>query len=486
MAGMRLDYKKKLEIKSVFMSGVLLLASCAAPQQVVSLDKSPPRWTKTGQHIKYPDTFYLTATGEGEKMELADKTAMVRIGEQIQISIKSEFSLLKEESARRGEVVSREDVSLLIETSVDIKELEGISIVERYFDEKLNIHYSLAALDREKAAAALLKDINYSYGLAGKFYSTAENHRDNIEAAQAIHNYVRAIEEYKKGRPKEGILSVISNELVDKKIIDVPSLSDMEGRLIDVVSRCRLEVLSGDKQRGVFGKKLKEPLVVRAIINEGGKYYAIQGLPVKFSVIKGSATIQEEVTTDEDGMARSVVSRVNPSGIKNNLIDATLNFPEVSASLTGLSARFTYILPIKEDVRVAVDIVETNFGERLLPPVIGPMIVKALKESGFNVVTSYDRKKNEVDFVIKGEIGSSKKGELGKVIFAHSTGALRIFDSKTGNIVKEITVDPDTSKGGGVTEETAGLNALKSAASIAGKEVAASMEKIFNENYQGP
>lgn len=465
-----------------------LFLSCSTASQSIKATatlragSTLPAWASTGKDIRYPDELFITSVGEGASMEISDKMAIIRIAEQIRVSIKSELNISQKESERAGIVESSRDLSLKIETSVDIKNLEGVSIVNRHHDKRGRITYSFATLDREKASFSLKKEINDIVSLANEYFETAERHRSKAEIAKAIPNYIRAIEEQKKSRPKARLLNAITKGDSNSSIVKVVSLAQMEGQLIKVISNCRLEISGGNHQRGIFGEALKVPIAVSARYDEAGRDYPIKGLPLKATITKGSGTIQDEISTGSTGIARTIVSRVNPSGIKNNIIEVKLNYPKLSTAQSGPKVNFTYLLPVKEDIKVNVRIKETNLGVKTDSAIIKPLVIKHLRDSGFNVL---ERSTGGADFTVKGKLKTSKKGQMGEIIFAISSGSATILDNKTGLIASKIKINSEDSKGAGLSLEAAGLNSLENTGDTMGKNIALEMEKLFNNPSRG-
>ncbi len=465
-----------------------LLLSCQSPSQSIKAapslrgDSALPSWTSTGRDKRYPEELFLTAVGEGASMEISDKTAMIRIAEQIRMSIKSELNISQKESEKAGMVESSRAISLTIDTSVDIKNLEGISIINRHHDKRGRITYSFATLDREKASFSLKREINGIYALANEYFEAAERHRSKADIAKAIPNYIRAIEEHKKSIPKVRLLNAITKGDSSGSIVEVVSLAQIEGELIKAISNCRLDITGGNNQRGKFGEALKLPLALSARYESAGRDYPIRGLPLRFTITKGSATIQEEVSTDGRGIAKTVISRVNPSGIKNNIVEVKLNYPERSMPQSGPKVNFTYLLPVKEDIKVNVRIKETNLGFKTDSAIVKPLIIKHLKDSGFNVL---EKSSGRANFTVKGELKTAKKGRMGDIIFAISTGSATILDNKTGLIASKIKINSEDSKGAGLSTEAAGLNSLEITGDFIGKNIAQEMGKLFNNPSAG-
>jgi len=462
-------------------TAIFLLISLLCLPLSRAYSKDAPRWVKTGNDMKYPDAFYMKAVGEGDSMEIADKMAVSRIGEQIQVSVKSEFSMLKRVRTAGGQdVETTNDRSISLESSVNIKNLEGVYVAERYFDETAGAYFSLAVLEREKAVSSLSADIIEAFSRSEEFYSMAEQHSAQKEIAKAIFAYSRAIEEHKKTAPKLIVLNVVASELEDERPRSKYTLPEIEGKLMGILSLCRIEVLSGDNQVGTFGEALASPLAVRALYRDNSQYLAVDGLPIRFSALSGGITLDEEVLTDVSGIAKSVVSRVEATGVKSNHIDAAIKFDEAAGLQRGLKARFTYLLPIKEDIMLFVKLSESSFGKPVEPGVVGPALIKALKDSGFNL----SQKRDKSNFIVSGELSVSKKGSMGKVIFANTSGSVDIIDGKTGNVVSKVNISPEDTVGGGITKEASALSSLKKAGEVLSGEVVMQMEAAFSRTSQ--
>lgn len=475
------DHKLYIFIFTLIFS-FLLISHDTDRANASSTANKLPSWAFSGSDARFPEAFYLIAVGEGGSLENSDKTAMIRVVEQIQISIKSDLSLFQQETERDGLTESSRDLSLSINSSVNIKRLEGLSIVSRHFDKGSGIYYSLAALDRQKSSAGLIKEINSSFGLANEYYKTAEKHKEQAEITEAIHNYVLAIDEYKESKPRVIILNAVAKNAGDADLVKVPSLANMEGSLIGLISRLGLKIISGNHQSGEIGEALNEPLVVRATYESKGKHYNIKGMPLIFTVKEGSATLQSNANTDSEGTASSTVSRVNAVGIKHNTIEVSLNYPDSSMPLTGPSETFTYLLPVKQDIKVQVRIKESNLGNKVMSAIVRPLIINYLRDQGFNVLVEGSNKAN---FTVKGNIQSSKVGQMGDIIFAVSNGSVMIIDNKTDLVTKEVKIETVASKGAGLSAEAAGLDSLRNTGTALGKKVALVMEGLFNRQTDG-
>ena len=345
---------------------LLLITSCAAAQ----VKKSElPLWIDSGRDVRYPNSFYITAAGEGASQDLADKSAMLKVGEQIQVDIKGRVTAVQSEIKKGSKIESSHDITLLTETSVDIEKLEGLPIISRYFDEKKRIQHSFAVLDRGKAVMGLEREVKESHEITRKYFEIAESQKEKREIARAIHNYIKAIDELKRIRPRENILYAIAGKGIKNEI----SLIDVEKKLADVLL----------------------------------------------------------------------------------------------------------------EVKVSVEIKVKNMGMDYESNSVASMITEGLANSGFNVVSSEGSESAYIK--VKGEVNSSKKGEMDGIVYTYASAAITISDNRNGIAIKTININPAISKndagydtkGSGATPESAGLNSIKKIGSIIKAEVV----KAFNENF---
>jgi hypothetical protein len=121
----------------------------------------PPAWVKSLTYSGYPEDRYIVGRGMAQAsgnivkdQNLADYQAFVEIANQILISIKSDISIeqieiLKDKTSDHREVTT---ANIFISSSVILR---GLKIVDRYYDEREKIYYSLAVLDREIASIKL-------------------------------------------------------------------------------------------------------------------------------------------------------------------------------------------------------------------------------------------------------------------------------------------------------------------------------------------
>lgn len=288
---------------------ILSFTACATPQ-VKKLET--PSWVETGKDARYPARLYITAEGMGDTKEQADRMAIQKIAEQIQVSIKGSLTDIQRETKKGGKIEVEYDIDRRIETSVDIERLEGLSIAGRYRDER-NMHHSLAVLDRGKASRGLEREVKESHELVRKYLEMAEAHREKKETVGIIQNYAKAINELKRIRSREDLLYAISGNEVKGN----PSLPDIKKRLIEAMLDIKVSV---DIKVSNMGIPLKSPSV-GAVVIEGLADLGLNIVPLEeLSNADVLIKITGEVNTIKKGELNNIVFAVSDASV--NITDS--------------------------------------------------------------------------------------------------------------------------------------------------------------------
>ncbi len=179
--------KKRNEILALFSIAswmVIVILSVFFNSCSTSVKISQPEWFKTGKHPEYPESFFIlgvgasTTKGDPDRAaKEADDVARAEIAKQIQVNIEQSFdSEISEKAAGRNEKEFREFLShskLRTKSWVGL-ELSGVEIAKRWNDPKRDVYYSLAALDRGKAAAGLKTEITMLTKAVSSYQAMAE------------------------------------------------------------------------------------------------------------------------------------------------------------------------------------------------------------------------------------------------------------------------------------------------------------------------
>jgi hypothetical protein len=199
----------------VFLS--VLFNSCSTSVRI-----NQPEWFKTGKHPEYPESFFMlgagasTTKGDPDRAaKEADDMARAEIAKQIQVNIEQSFdSEVSEKVAGRNEKEFREFLShskLRTKSRVDL-ELSGVEIAERWNDPKRDVYYSLAVLDRGKAAAGLKTEITMLIKAVSSYQAMAEKSAFDGDYEVALRRLSTARQMAADAEVKTAQLAIINRE----------------------------------------------------------------------------------------------------------------------------------------------------------------------------------------------------------------------------------------------------------------------------------
>lgn len=138
------------------LAGVLL--ACAGTG---SLATREPDWVE-GPGTRYPEVAYLTGVGRADTPEAAEDRAYAAVSRVFSARIAQRTTEWERylQSDREAGAATQRDISIDQVTRVSTdKVLEHVVIAERYQDPGTTVHYALAAMDRQQAAATLRERI---------------------------------------------------------------------------------------------------------------------------------------------------------------------------------------------------------------------------------------------------------------------------------------------------------------------------------------
>ncbi len=261
------------------LSLVGVLFACAGTG---SLATRAPDWV-AGLGTRYPEVAYLTGVGRADTPEAAEDRAYAAVSRVFSAEIAQRTTEWERylQADREGGAATQRDISIDQVTRVSTdKVLEQVIIAERYQDPHTKVHYALAAMDRQRAAATLRERIA---GLDREIDGLlARRTDDTLARIRSLHLAVR-------------LLLLRDAYHTDLQIVD-PS-----GRGADPLTR--LKTVRLDLQRDIEQHVRialvvtgDEPAAIRSALTQGLNRY---GLPVSGAdnapadiVIRGAASFE--------------------------------------------------------------------------------------------------------------------------------------------------------------------------------------------------
>jgi hypothetical protein len=177
-------------VSALALAGSLL--ACAGAGQPAA---RAPDWVE-GRSTRYPETAYLTGVGRADTPEAAEDRAYAAVSRvfSAQISQRTEEWERYLQADADGKFSSQRDISIDQVTQVSTgKVLEHVVIAERYRDAVTKVHYALAAMDRQQAAATLRERIAGLDREIDALLDAAPRTRDTLPRIRALHLAVRLL-----------------------------------------------------------------------------------------------------------------------------------------------------------------------------------------------------------------------------------------------------------------------------------------------------
>lgn len=181
----------------VFTLLILLCMSFAAESiQAASGRSKKPKWIDSPS-MKFPSELYLSGVGHGDNRQAAEDAAYAAISRIFQAKITSrtkEIESYLQTDNSKGTTATRE-ISINQFTSVATnKVLADITIEDVWTDEKENLTYALAVMDRKHAAATLRERITRMDEEVELLLAGAKKQDiDKIQAIRQLHAALKAL-----------------------------------------------------------------------------------------------------------------------------------------------------------------------------------------------------------------------------------------------------------------------------------------------------
>ena len=500
---------------------MLFLVGCQNSLAVSKEENSTrPVWAATGAHSSYPSPRYIRSVGLAKAgkdsamdRQAADQNAFAGIINQISAEVSSEFSVEQMVVTRdKAEtVLGRASSSAKVRSSVT---LSGLTVVERYYDPQEKIYYSLGVLDRISASEPHLQALNNFRQDYERHFKSALEYRQQGKIFQSLLSLRDAYQfayQYQERLPFYQLLAGHAGEI---DLEASPSTAGVLEILTETLSHLEFQVTQGDRQSFVYDKPLAHSLAARLMLNNSSPVPA-EGFPVAFRFHTGQGTLLSQTgTTDKQGMATAMVSRVERSNDSEYTVAAEIEFHELfgNANDGGVwnsripkdNQRVLFTLAPKRAtgaVRILVLISGQNDGEE--SAVIRDVLASHFSQAGFNLVSESEignisagqvqqnlrrlstgnlRKlvPQNVEAIVLAEVSASSSSRAMGMIVYRIDGSVKAMSIKDGEVIASRSFQ--NTRGFGITEEQARSDAYKNA----GLEIADPLVGDFLSHYDVP
>jgi hypothetical protein len=232
-------------IKTVLCAVMCVSAfSCATSRQSAApTGGQAPGWVYSAS-ADYPDSDYLTAVGYAATREGAESNAVATLGRTIRQSIQAETTAEEGFTQRDANYSASAAFSGTVNTSVDLKDISGVSVKEVWNDGK-GTTYALAVLDRAESGRYYRTQIDKNAEVINSQIVYASNNAESLEAVGALNRAVKLAEENAENL---GILFAVNPMLARVVSLEYGSAEKVREFSMRILERIKIAiVVSGDK-----------------------------------------------------------------------------------------------------------------------------------------------------------------------------------------------------------------------------------------------
>jgi hypothetical protein len=406
------------------------------------------------------------ATNDSVKdRHVADQNAFAEVVRQITAEVSSDFSVEKMEvqGDKVETILERTSSGTMVRSALTVN---GLKIVERFYDKEAKIFYSLGVLDRVLATDPYRQKMDRSKTDYRTFLKSAKEYNQQGHVFQSIlslRDAYHAASYYQEVLPSFQLLSgPMEFEVETMDDSAEPSTTFVLERLSSTFAGLHLGIEKGDQQSYIPNKPLSDPLAVR-LVSRAVDTVPAEGFTIEFRFRSGQGDIFPMTTkTDSHGWASSSVSKIEPSTDKDYTVTATIDFQELldTSSYRGswndripvnpVSVLFTLKhkkAPQSMEVWVLISDNSVSHGNPLL---VRNVLTSRLTELGFKPIVrgeasdpgrelSWDSLREKapknVSVVIFGEITDSSISRAMGIAVCNVNGVVKALDVKSGRML---------------------------------------------------
>ncbi|MGM0589428.1 MAG: LPP20 family lipoprotein [Bacteroidota bacterium] len=279
--------------------GLLFIASTSWAQKA-------PNWYDRGSLPDYPQSQYITGVAAASSPEAASDRVSKEIAEQIRVNIQSTTESVQKEVMTNNSAAFQETFESAVTSTVN-ETISGIEVVRQ--SESSGTFYVFGVLDKNKYLNSLRGRLDNQKKSIRTLVDEADQFASNGKIVAAIDNYSSAMEQIPKFYSDKSLYDALSD--TPYPLAQQFAVSDIESELRNLLSNIEIDVISGNRQTGMSGEPLSEPINFKLLYRYRGNEVTLSGVTVKASY-KDGATI-DRVATDQNGEASILAEAVPPS-----------------------------------------------------------------------------------------------------------------------------------------------------------------------------
>lgn len=388
-------------------------------------------------------------------------------------------------------------------------------IVEFHTDKSSKKRYAYCEISIEEVNRQFAERLKKAINVAKTYYMAAKS-------SEANGDYYIALTQYLEGAKEVVIAEAINKEPIEGDIDgsgkSVSVRATFDTQLKQLLGRMRVEIVSGDAQKGTKNEPLAQPLVARLVYDNMGNVMSVKGAVLVSSSV-APTVVKADLSAQTDGSGNAgftvhAVESVNASGVNKVRIGlSTADFEVFAAQLPGALEKaktvfkdFSFLARGSSVSRIAILIFEENIGKPQSSSIIEGDIVKQLLASKYKVIDknevyraiSHEQAKasaesgddaaanaikSMADVLVIGyakameSVGGSTNpygGGTSNRVSAWADCSIRVVDLETGKVLASSDIQREKGLSVGAAEK-AGIIALQNLSKKASKEIVDNM-----------
>ncbi len=450
---------------------ILLLLPCF-------VQAADPAWITTGVIDEYRNSKYLTALGDGTSLEDARKSAYARLAEQIKVNISSESDIFKEYRSTLESSSQQENVNIRISTSVNLENIEGVKIVDQYFQTESNTHYAFAVLNKLKTATNLLFAIEEDLAQIRAQHKEVVKSINSGQVSEGIKNLTQLTHLFEK----------VTADLELHKLFADPSTASLsKSNVLDLVKEVdnslktilsRVQVLAFNAEKSGSPELGVDEAYQLAFSYQG---QPLKQVPVKIIPDVKGFNIEANDTTDKQGGLNVKIRSFPYSGREFNRVKVQLDLYEDLFAGRSPSTDLIVLQTKKSNVTIQLSIsIDEGYGQ--LGDIVDNGLSNILSEQNYNVISHTNSSATQADYIlqVKGNVVPSPG--INGLFFTRIDGVINIVSGKSNRVLKVLKIKKEATKAGGLSEAMASEKSAHMIASSVEDELLATLEANLGRN----
>jgi TolB-like protein len=311
--------------------------------------KSPPQWVIGKDHPDYPIRHYIIGRGiSNENSISAAENARTDLAKSIKVNIRSKMMDYSTNQWTNIQSVVESEVKAV---------LEGVEIRDGWFDSSTKNYYAYAVMNRKLASQRLINRILIEKDRINWFLIEGTNSVENNDIASALSLFTSG---YKHARSLESLIAmsnIINRKNEKKEIIQLHNQQIFEKKVKNILREISLSIESGDRQSVQLSKIPDNPLKIKLFWTKNLSRVPLVGMPVKFEYSNGAGVLDENVLTDNNGIAKSTIKKIISYKEIDHKVSVGLNLNKILPGIkeADLPSFFDQIKNLKVEFNINVE-----------------------------------------------------------------------------------------------------------------------------------